>query len=322
MKETPLYPIQLKPEFRNYVWGGNRLQSLIEPDRLDAHQPLAEVWAVYAGNTVMNGALAGQSLAELSAQYGKDLLGKACQNAEVQFPLLIKLLDCNDWLSVQVHPDDQQARELEGVGYVGKTEAWHILDAQPNAELVAGVKSGVTRAELSSAILTGHTLNMLKKHSVQAGDTVLIRAGTIHALGPGILVYEVQQTSDITYRVYDWDRPLSAGRKLHLEQAAQVCDPTIEVQLAPLPQPQPAETILTQSAYFRLENLAVSTAPLHMDTHQESFHALTVVSGQICLECASGRLDLQPLETVLIPAVCGAYTLSGNGRLLCAALPD
>lgn len=322
MTYIPLYPIQLKPEFRNYVWGGKRLISLLDPTRSDPNLPLAEVWIVYAENSVINGPLAGLTLAELTARYGSALIGLQAGAAQGQFPLLIKLLDCNDWISVQVHPNDEQARAIEGAGFVGKTEAWHVLEARPGAELVAGTKPGVTQEDVRGAIYGGDVLQHLLKHPIQRGDTIFIRAGTIHALGPGALVYEVQQTSDITYRVYDWDRPLTAGRKLHLEQAAQVTDPSIQVAVAPLPSADGGRATLTASPYFKLETILVSGQPLNLSTRQNSFHALTAIEGTATLHWQAQSFPIGHLGTILVPAECGAYTLTGQGRLLLSALPE
>ncbi len=130
------------------------------------------------------------------------------------FPLLIKLLDPADWLSIQVHPDDALAREIEGEGFRGKTEAWYVLDAEPGAELIAGVRTGTAAGDVHAAIRNGSLDTMLERHSVRAGDSLLVEAGLIHALGPGIFIYEVQQNSDLTYRVSDWGRPASSGRAL------------------------------------------------------------------------------------------------------------
>jgi mannose-6-phosphate isomerase len=136
------------------------------------------------------------------------------------------LLDCNEWLSVQVHPDDALAAELEGPGHFGKTEAWHILRAEPGARIISGLLPGTTSEEMARAIRDGTIAGMAEYMPLQQGDTVLTRARTIHALGPGLFVYEVQQTSDFTYRIYDWGRPQGAGRVLHVEQAIRASDPT------------------------------------------------------------------------------------------------
>ena len=196
--------LQLIPEYRDYLWGGQRLR----PGTLTA-----EAWIVYEGDRIANGSLHGQTLAEAAQQLGADLLGqKTVSRTGTRFPLLIKILDCNDWLSVQVHPNDEQARQMEGPDQFGKTEAWHILEAVDGAQLIAGVKEGTTAEALAAAIRNGTIIDRVQYHAAHTGDTIFMPAGTLHALGPGFLVYEVQQTSNITYRIFDWNRPASAGR--------------------------------------------------------------------------------------------------------------
>lgn len=292
--------LQLIPEYRDYVWGGQRLR----PGTLTA-----EAWIVYEGDRVANGSLQGKTLAEAAQQLGADLLGqKAMTRTGTRFPLLVKILDCNDWLSVQVHPNDEQARQLEGPDQFGKTEAWHIVDAVDGAQLIAGVKEGTTAEALAAAIRNGTIVDHVQYHTARAGDTIFMPAGTLHALGPGFLVYEVMQTSDITYRIFDWNRPASAGRALHLEQSAAVANPrgTGHVQPAPELKPDDRRT-LVQCPYFRLEILTAQSQQLLADTRGESFHALTVIEGQGAIECGDERIILNRFETVLVAARAGAY---------------
>ncbi|MEW6422935.1 MAG: type I phosphomannose isomerase catalytic subunit, partial [Deinococcota bacterium] len=296
-------PLRLRPQLTERVWGGRRLDP-------QAPSPIGEAWVVYEQNVVQEGPHAGRSLAELSAAAPRELLGRRAQGT--RFPLLIKLLDCAEWLSVQVHPDDAQARALAGEGQLGKTEAWHLLEATTGAELIAGVRPGTDLETLREAILAGRVMDHAERHPVRAGDTVLVPAGTLHALGPGLLLYEVQQTSDLTYRVYDWERPASAGRALHLHESAEVVTATRAVPL-PTPPAHPSEVQeLTRCAYFVLEKLTGGAQPLPSDTHGESFHALTITAGEAWLKAGANTLTLNTLETVVIPAAAGAYTLEGE----------
>ena len=298
--------LQLIPEYRDYVWGGQRLR----PGTLTA-----EAWIVYEGDRVANGSLQGQTLAEVAQQLGADLLGQtAMTRTGTRFPLLIKILDCNDWLSVQVHPNDAQARQLEGPDQFGKTEAWHILDAAEGAQLIAGVKEGTTAGVFAAAIRNGTIIDHVQYHSVRTGDTIFMPAGTPHALGPGSLIYEVQQTSDITYRIFDWNRPASAGRALHLEQSVAVTNPQGRGHVQPAPELKPDDRrTLVQCPYFTLEILAAQLQPLLLDTRGESFHALTVIEGQGAVECGAERISLNRFETVLVAAGAGAYRLHPIG---------
>lgn len=307
--------LQLTPEYRDYVWGGQRLR----PGTLTA-----EAWVVYEGDRIANGSLQGQTLADAAQQLGADLLGQdVVHRTGLRFPLLIKILDCNDWLSVQVHPNDEQARQMEGPDQFGKTEAWHILDVADGAQLIAGVKEGTSAEALAAAIRNGTIVDQAQVHAAHTGDSIFMPAGTLHALGPGFLVYEVQQTSNITYRIFDWNRPASAGRELHIEQSVAVTNPqgTGHVQPALKLQPDDQRS-LVQCPYFALELLTAQSQPVALDTRSASFHALTVIDGQGTIECGGERITLNPFETVLVAAKAGAYHLRpiGSVRALKASL--
>jgi mannose-6-phosphate isomerase len=307
-----LKPFKLEPQYRDYVWGGEKLRP--------GHAPTAEVWAVHEGNRVADGEMAGKTLADLVAQFGADLLGtKVTNRIGNRFPILIKLLDCNQWLSLQVHPNDKQAQEMEGAGQLGKTEAWYFFDAAGNAEILCGTKDGITRDDIERTVKDGTILDCANRVTVHTGDYVLIPAGTIHALGPGLLVYEVQESSDITYRVFDWNRPASAGRKLHIEQSIRVIDPVLHSRIQPSGNEVEAELVTCE--YFTLEKI-VSTESVTANTAGESFHALTVINGEAHVVGDGWSVSLKKYESLMIPACCGAYTiqkLSGCELLRAAA---
>ncbi len=298
--------LQLIPEYRDYVWGGQRLR----PGTLTA-----EAWIVYEGDRIATGSLQDKTLAEAAQQLGADLLGQdVVRRTGTRFPLLIKILDCNDWLSVQVHPNDEQARQMEGPDQFGKTEAWYILEAAEGAQLIAGAKEGVTAAALAAAIRSGKIVDQVQYHAARTGDTIFMPAGTLHALGPGFLIYEVQQTSNLTYRVFDWNRPASAGRALHIEQSVAVANPQGKGQVRPALELQPDDQrSLVECPYFTLEILAAYMQPLRLDTRGESFHAVTVIEGQGAVACNSERLTLNQFETALVSANAGAYQLHPVG---------
>ena len=164
--------------------------------------------------------------------YGSELVGNGSESQKTKkFPLLVKLLDCHQWLSIQVHPNDQQAVQLEGLDFSGKTEGWFVLDAEAGAQLIAGVKPDIDKLELEKSIRNGDLIDKLQHHQISKNDSIFIPAGTIHALGPGSIIYEIQQNSDVTYRVYDWDRPATAGRQLHIDKSIEVSDPKLKVHL-------------------------------------------------------------------------------------------
>jgi mannose-6-phosphate isomerase len=304
------------PEYRDYVWGGQRLR----PGILTA-----EAWVVYENDCIASGPLAGKTLAEVTAQFGEEILGKtALEKRGPRFPLLIKLLDCNEWLSLQVHPNDQQAVELEGPGQNGKTEAWHFLEAGPEAKIIAGLKDGTTAETMAQCIRGGTILEIANMIPIQAGDTVFMRAGTIHALGPGLMVYEVQETSDITYRVFDWNRPQTGRRVLHIDKSLAVADPTACGEPAPAPRLRDGQgEILCQSDYFTLELLNAQNQTIHFDTEGESFHALTIIEGAAQFRSGDEQIPLGLYQTLLVPASTGEYRLEpqeGGFRALKSSL--
>lgn len=302
----------LKPEYRDYVWGGRRLR----PDG----QLTAEAWVVYEADTITNGPLAGRTLAEAALEFGEALLGRVpVRQTGRRFPLLIKLLDCAQWLSLQVHPNNDQARALEGSGFFGKTEAWHIIEAQTDAQLIAGLQPDTSAEQASTAIRNQTIIDFARYHHVRKGDNLFMSPGTIHALGPGLLLYEVQQTSDLTYRVYDWDRPQTSTRKLHIDKSLSVVNPKATSLPFPLEiEPSAQRKTLISCPYFTLEYLQSADRPLHLNPQQLSFHALTVIEGQASVQAGDEIAALKRFETILIPAVCGDYTIQPQGA--CALL--
>ena len=313
--------LTLEPQYHERIWGGQRLRV--------GNPPIGEAWIAYGPSRVAGGPLAGRTLDDLAATNGPGLLGDSVADRfGARFPVLIKLLDCADWLSVQVHPNDEQARRMVGPGENGKTEAWYFIDTEAGAQIMAGVKEGVGRAELTTAIRQGGITGVAEHVAVHDGEAILIPAGTLHALGPGLLLYEIQQASDTTYRVYDWDRPQSAGRKLHIEESVEV---TLPVGPTELRHPQVFTETGTASAiecaYFKVDLVDVSPAggPLAADTEGRRFHIVTVIDGAAQVRCAAERIRLNRFETALVAGSAGAYeigAIDGPARLLRAAVPD
>jgi mannose-6-phosphate isomerase len=303
-----LEPFQLLPEYRDYVWGGNRLRPGLRT---------AEAWVVYEGNRVASGPFQDQTLASVAGELGPELLGQAViERTGLRFPLLVKLLDCADWLSLQVHPNDEQARQLEGPQHFGKTEAWHVLEADPGAELMFGLRPGTSPAELEQAVRAGNVLELVQRHTVRPGDTVFISPGMIHALGPGMLIYEVQQTSNLTYRVFDWNRPMTAGRVLHIEQSLAVLNPQAEARVRPRPLSKDGQrTTLVTCPYFALDLLTARSNPVQLHTRGDSFHTLTVIEGQAQVQGSGWSMPLARFETLVVPAVTGEYWVLPEGDL-------
>ncbi len=314
--DSKIPAFDLEPQFRDYIWGGTKLRP---------GQMTAEAWIVHEGNRVLSGPFAGKTLAEAAEIAGGRILGqRSLARTGKRFPLLIKLLDCAQWLSLQVHPNDRQAEELEGAGQFGKTEAWHILHADPGAEILCGFQPATSREEIDRSVRDGSILKHTQHVPMRSGETIFIPAGTVHALGPGLLVYEVQQTSDITYRVFDWNRPASAGRKLHIDESLAVLDPTATGRTIPAPAfLDGSKAGLISCPYFQLDLLTLESIPYESDTRNTCFHTLMVVEGKVRVTGDGWETVKSRYETTLIPAAAGTYRVEAleKSRVLKASNP-
>jgi mannose-6-phosphate isomerase len=315
-----MYPLRFEPLFRRYLWGGRRLAEFLNKPIGDASA--AESWEIVDHgddqSVVKFGDLTGQSLRQLIAEQGGRLLGEPLSARlsspelppylQNRFPLLLKFLDANRPLSVQVHPDDRFAATLTPPD-LGKTEAWYVLHADPGARIFAGLKAGVTKTDFLEASERDDIESTLHSFEPQQGDCVFIRAGTMHAIGGGLLIAEIQQASDTTFRVYDWGRVDQDGqpRPLHLKQALEATD----FGLGPVHPEQP--TTLGSAAVETLvdcEKFVMNRARLDdpMEIGGDGrFRILAVTSGSLT---AVGDPSNQPLnlgDTVLLPA-CLAKT--------------
>ncbi|MDF2959932.1 MAG: mannose-6-phosphate isomerase [Paenibacillus sp.] len=318
------YPLLFQPEMKERVWGGRALEQfgLSLPEG-----PIGEGWMIGDhpnGTTkVVNGELAGLGLDEIREQYGKELFGtKGFSEKNGRFPLLIKLLDCQDDLSVQVHPNDHYERLPQGE--LGKTEMWYILDAKPGAKIIYGLNDGVTREQLAEAIADNRILDCLREITVEAGDSFYIPAGTVHALGAGVLVAEIQQNSDSTYRLYDYNRLGLDGkpRELHIEDSLNVIAyegsgaSHMKTELSAANQ----WLTLARSPFFVTEKGKVEQAwPLK--TSSESFVIHIICDGSGSIRWGDEELPVKPGECYLLPANLGEYTLTGSMTVLRSYLP-
>jgi mannose-6-phosphate isomerase len=295
-------PLHLLPEYHPRVWGGQRLRP--------GSEPTGEAWIASERSIVADGPHAGSRLGGLWSSEVGGHPGRGHQAfGQGAFPLLIKLLDTADWLSVQVHPNDDDALRLEGAGCRGKTEAWHILEAVPGAQLIAGFQPGTTRAAFESELTAGRLLPLLQRRSVRKGDTLLTPAGALHALGPGLFVYEVQQSSDITYRVWDWDRPPTAGRTLHVAQSLAVTEVTARPTIVPRRWTDESRQQLVSCPYFALDLI---TDGARLETSAGSFHLVTAISGRAKLIGRDWQTCLERFETVFVPETCGSYQVEAG----------
>ena len=293
--------LKLTPEYRDYVWGGDRLRP--------RQNPTAEAWVVFEGDKISSGALTGKTLGEAAVEFKESLLGtRPVSRTGTRFPLLIKILDCAQWLSLQVHPNDKQAVEIEGPGQFGKTEAWFVLDAKPDSKLIAGLKPGAQADELAESIRNGTVIEHVQYVNVNQGDSIFMPAGTLHAIGPGLLIYEVQQTSDWTYRVYDWGRPETEKRRLHIDKSIQVTRPDFSAPIISMPALEDgAQKKLIECEYFTLEILSAKNNFIQLNTRRESFHAITVIEGKARLQSNSESIELEKFQTAVVPASLEHY---------------
>lgn len=308
-----LYPLKMKGIYKPTLWGGQHLREFGKRDLPDA--PIGEVWETADQTPIANAELAGCTLAEAMAKWGAGLLGERSKDRP-RFPLLVKLIDANEHLSVQVHPNDAQAAALEGEPW-GKTEAWHILKAEPGAEIVLGTREASDVELLRQHIEAGTLEHRLNHLPVEAGDTVYIPAGRIHALGRGIVAYEVQQQSDITYRLYDWNRrdANGKGRELHVDKGLQVTalDPEPCVKEAGDEQQCDSHRLITlvNSPYFVMEKLiADAGGRIEAEADGSTFSIYTAIAGSGQLRWGSDKAEtLAAGDTVIVPAGLGGYQI-------------
>ncbi len=316
-----LQPLRLNPSLHPKVWGGRRLATHLNK-ALPDDVPYGESWELHDTATVADGMWAGRTLGALLAEYGTALVGEGNDPAD-GFPLLAKFLDANAWLSVQVHPNDEQAAALEGQPR-GKTEAWVVLAAEPGAQLVCGLQPGTTSAAMAEASRNGTLEERLMFETVQQGDVLLLEANTVHAIGPGLLIYEIQQASDTTYRLYDWNRVGLDGkpRELHIEKGVSVSN------LASVPRTAQPWTIdgdvvrvVERRPYFCTDLYRLTGNSSHTVATTGRFHALSCIAGEATIDSDEGAITLTLGQTGLVPASVATYTLRGTGEVLCSYQP-
>lgn len=304
-----IYPMKLNAVLHTRIWGGRNLHSRFGKSLPD-DAPYGESWELHDSCLIANGIHAGKMLGQVVRELGAEMIGQHFNPAE-GMPLLIKILDANEWLSVQVHPNDEQAKQLEGDPR-GKTEAWIVLHAEPQARLVVGVRTGTTRDGMKEAIHAGMLESLLVYAEVRAGDVFYMPANTIHALGPGIQIYEVQQSSDVTYRLYDWNRLGLDGkpRALHIEKGVQVANIESVPHIS-----HPIGEQMVNTPYFTTVRHVLRGAPEWIEAGGH-LQGVTCVEGVVTLQSAGETLTLTAAETAFIPAALPDFTLSGEGVVL------
>ena len=321
-----LYPLKFKPRVKERIWGGQAILNKKgkAAGRLAKDKLYGESWDLSSVkgdiSVVANGFLKGNNLQELIEVYMEELVGEEIfERYGLEFPLLVKYLDCNDKLSVQVHPDDALA--LERHDSFGKTEAWYVVDCKPGAAIYLGFKDlNITREEYIAAVAESRLESLLNRVEVKPGDVFFIPAGTVHALGAGIEVVEVQQTSDITYRIYDWDRVDASGkgRELHTALAVDAIDFEADADLLHKKYDLKAGDSATviESNYFTMTLHAVDGEATFDRSMIDSFIIYIAINGSMQIIADGNSETLDEGEVVLIPAEVGDITIKGGGKLM------
>jgi mannose-6-phosphate isomerase len=311
--------MKFRPIFMERIWGGNALRERFGFD-IPLDKKVGELWTISDNRTAVSivdgGEFDGEKLNVVAEKFSDEIYGKGIKYQ--RFPLLIKIIDAQDKLSVQVHPDDEYAFKHEN-GDSGKTEMWYIIDAKPGAKLVCGLKEGTTKEEFKKLLQEERLEECLKEVEVQAGDVVYILSGMVHAIGEGILICEIQQNSDLTYRIYDYNRVDEFGRKreLHVEKALEVIDFDLKTDKI-VPQFENIEggqiSHVVKSPYFDVSIIKVEKE-VELNTGGK-FNTLTAVEGSCEIRYDNLNINLKAGETVLIPAAIQKYLLVGNCKIL------
>jgi len=317
MTPDPLYPLTFRPIYKERIWGGRRLAEMYGR-QLPPDVPIGESWEISDRpddeSVIANGAFAGRTIRWLMQHHGRELLGDAAAAAGGRFPLLCKILDARDRLSLQVHPP---AGKAAGLGGEPKTEMWYIADADPGAELFVGLRGGVTRGEFEAKVHSGAVAECFHRIPVQSGDTMFLPSGRVHAIGAGLVIFEIQQNSDTTYRVFDWNRKGLDGRprELHLEQSLASIDfndfePALvdarwdtRATLASRP--------LVQHALFLVDEMH-AREPAALSLASGRCRVVAVVNGRVTLRGGGQTVDLAAGAFAVVPAALADASMTAD----------
>jgi mannose-6-phosphate isomerase len=324
--EKALYPLKFKPVLKDKIWGGDKIKTVLGID----YSPLpncGEAWVLSGVENnqtdIVNGFLAGNELNELVEIYMGDLVGdKVYERFGNEFPILVKFIDAADWLSIQVHPDDELAAK-RNIGY-GKSEMWYIIDADPGAELISGFSKKVDQEKYKQHLYNKSLREILNVEKVDKGDVFFMPAGRVHALGPGTFLAEIQQTSDTTYRIYDWDRVDSEGksRELHIEEAMEAIDFNVyDNYKSKYESKENGTANLVSSPYFTTNLIQLDKALAKDYSELDSFVILVCVEGSITLVHngeTEPQVSIAQGESLLIPATVDRVDIipSSNSKVL------
>jgi len=304
------------------MWGGEKLKTLLNKEYSESS--IGESWEISDVKNdetiVLNGVLKGKSIKELISEFGADFLGEhVFEQFGTNFPLLIKFIDAKTPLSIQVHPSDELAKERHNS--FGKNEMWYVMQADEKSELIAGFKKKITKQEYINILDQGDdVLEVLHSQEVTRGDVFNIPTGRVHAIGAGVLLAEIQQTSDITYRIYDYNRvdaKTGLTRELHTELALDAIDYTVEESYTTdYTTQENTSKSLVHTPYFKTNILELKGEVNEDHTDKDSFVIYMCVEGDAILKCKELDYSLKTGETILLPASLGRFSIQGKGRLL------
>jgi len=314
----PFYPLTFEPIFKERIWGGTKLKDYL--NKPISSEITGESWELSTVpesiSVVNNGELKGKNLNELIDLYPKEILGKEVFNQfGKQFPLLFKYLDAKTDLSIQLHPNDELAKARHNS--FGKTEMWYVMQADENARLIVGFKENSSKEAYLQKLESNDILSLLNEIPVKKGDVFLLETGTIHAIGAGIVIAEIQQTSDITYRIYDWDRVDANGnkRELHTELAIDAINYKTTAAKKEYTATENKSTSIVDCPYFKT-NIIPLNGEISINKNDDSFMVLMCTEGSFEMHLNDEKYMYQTGDTVLIPAVLTSFMLRGKTTLL------
>jgi len=309
-----LYPLKFKTIYKDKIWGGQKISTYLHKDFGDLPN-CGETWEISGVKSdvsvVAEGALQGRSLADLLEEFKDQLVGKKVYNHFGNiFPLLVKFIDANDDLSIQVHPNDELAKKRHNS--FGKTEMWYVIEADPGSTLISGFNHPVNKEIYLDKLNSGHIMDILNREDVHAGDVFFLPAGRVHTIGKGLLIAEIQQTSDITYRIYDFDRVDDKGnkRELHTEEAVDAIDYNFYPEYKTKYQPKKNEDVrLVKCPYFTTNVMDYNESVRKDYSHLDSFVIHVCLEGNYVIECHGGQHTVKMGECVLLPNTVGKVDL-------------
>lgn len=313
-----LYPLTFIPILKDRIWGGTKLKTVF--NKQIESQTTGESWEISGVkdevSEIVNGQFEGKTLTWLLKEFPEEILGKRIhEKFGSDFPLLFKFIDAKDDLSIQVHPNDELAKKRHNS--FGKTEMWYIMQADENARIVVGFKENSNQEEYKAALENKNLISLLKEIPVKKGDVFFLETGTIHAIGAGIVIAEIQQTSDITYRVYDWDRVDAEGnsRELHTEQALDAINYNTTETQKNYSKEENVSNTMVECPYFTT-NFFPLTKTVEVQNDNDCFRVYMCMEGNFEITVDGETYFYKKGETILIPAALSHYKLSGKADLL------